>query len=128
MFSATRGINLSRNPTDRELATIAKTLGNGWEMLAAFLSIDQPKVERIKLEFPHSTASQVLQLLLAWRGIKGFAASFEELLKSIEECGSVSVDWDMLETTLGSRFGMFFVLKNYIFGLFYVYAISLRQA
>jgi len=92
-------------------------------MLAAFLSIDQPKVERIKLEFPHSVALQVFQLLLAWRRIKGSEASFEELLKSIEECGSVSVDWDMLEKRLRSRFGMFFVLNNYVFGLFHVYAI-----
>ena len=98
---------MSRTPTDRDLVTIAKTIGNGWEMLAAFLSIDQPKVERIKQEFPHSIEGQVFQLLLAWRGINGSEASYEELFKSIQECGSVSVEWDMLEATLESRFGMF---------------------
>jgi len=97
---------MSEIPTDRDLATIAKAIGNGWEMLAAFLSIDQPKVERIKMGNPRSTAEQVFQLLLAWRRIQGSAASFEELFKSMLECETVSVYWDMLETKLGSRFGM----------------------
>jgi len=97
---------MSKIPTELDMATIAKTIGNGWEMLAAFLSIDQPKVERIKMEYPHSTAEQVFQLLLAWRKIKGFEASYEELFKRMHECETVSVDWGTLETKLGSRFGM----------------------
>jgi len=43
---------MSEIPTDRDLATIAKAIGNGWEMLAAFLSIDQPKVEDKNGESP----------------------------------------------------------------------------
>jgi len=104
---------------DRDLAIIAKTMGNGWEMLAAFLSIDQPKVERIKQEYPHSTAEQVFQLLQAWRRINGSEASYEELFKRMQECGSVSVDWDMLETTLGSRFGILCYILYGCINLFY---------
>jgi len=113
---------MSEIPTELDLATIAKAIGNGWEMLAAFLSIDQPKVERIKMRYPHFTAQQVFQLLLTWRRIQCNAASFDELFKSMQECGSVSVDWDMLETTLGSRFGMcLFLLSTEVLICFIVF-------
>ena len=117
---------MSETPTERDLAIVAETIGNGWEMLAVFLSIDRPKVEKIKMDYPHSTAEQVFQLLLAWRRIRGSNASFEELFKSMQKCGSVSVDWDLLSTKLGSRFGMFsfYCVLKFLFVLwsFYFYA------
>ena len=74
-------------------------------MLAAYLSVGRPIVERIKIDYRTRTLDQVYQLLLAWKKEHGNRATCRALFTSMRECDTVSIDWAMLNTKLGFSLG-----------------------
>jgi len=81
-------------------------------MLATFLSVDRPNVERIKIDYGYSTVEQVFHLLQAWKRKLGNRATYRALFTSMRECDAVSIDWTMLNTKLGFSLGKCFELPD----------------
>ncbi|XP_052800282.1 uncharacterized protein LOC128231463 isoform X2 [Mya arenaria] len=92
---------LDKVPSDRELVSIAPSIGSGWELLAAMLDVKRPAVERIKLDHGYSSVEQIYNMLQHWKQRNANKATFKALLKEMKDCNSVTIDWEELREKLG---------------------------
>ena len=102
---------MSSIPNDKDFVVIADSIGFGWEFLAAYMSIDRPTVERLKMD--HTRAiDQCYHLLLAWKRKVRNDATYEKLFTSIRDCEKLTVDWTKIQTHLGFGIGKKAVFRS----------------
>ncbi|KAH3829503.1 hypothetical protein DPMN_131499, partial [Dreissena polymorpha] len=93
-------VNVDRTPSDKQLVDLASTIGNGWEMLAAYLDISSASLDQIKADNSRHV-ERVYQMFLLWRRRKTNSATLRMLLKNMKECEAVVVDWEGVRERLG---------------------------
>ncbi|XP_052802243.1 uncharacterized protein LOC128232620 [Mya arenaria] len=92
---------LDKEPSDRELVSIASAIGNGWEQLADVLGVTKPSVERIKLDFGYSLIEQINNMLKHWKRGNANKATFRVLFLEMKRCTAVTIDWEQLRKEVG---------------------------
>ncbi|XP_052801203.1 uncharacterized protein LOC128231953 isoform X2 [Mya arenaria] len=98
--SASTFEKLDKVPSERELVTIAQTIGSGWQLLATMLGVKKPAVERIILDNLKSL-DQIRSMLQHWKQEKAHNATFRALLSEIKKCPNVTIDLEEIKGKLG---------------------------
>lgn len=75
---------IERIPTEKELASVSKHIGAEFYILGLQLGLTSASIEQIRMEYSHSTQTQILKILLYWKNKQGSQATIGKLLDALK--------------------------------------------
>nr|XP_002734751.1 PREDICTED: myosin-1-like [Saccoglossus kowalevskii] len=86
--SCKTAVKLTGPLSEESLKTLARELGEDYELLAPHIGFDQPKIQRVKCDNQLDTESQAFDMLISWRNSERRSADkIAKLCRALEKSG-----------------------------------------
>lgn len=70
-----------RTPTEKELASVSKHIGNDFYVLGLHLGLTSAIIDQIQVTYNNCARTQILKILLSWKNKDGSQATIKNFYK-----------------------------------------------
>ncbi|XP_053376496.1 uncharacterized protein LOC128547540 [Mercenaria mercenaria] len=85
---------------DKLLSKLSHCIGENWQLLGHELGLKQVQIEHIDEDHPKNTLMKIYYMLKEWCFQMAKSATLDVLVKAMQDCRSLSVDWDGLRNII----------------------------